>query len=160
GGPARRSRRRRPDARGGRAPCVALTRRWGRLRGAFAGSEGPGLVRGARRRRVVRFRLIAEETAGQTFVLVFETGDEAVELLGSFAREQGLSAAQLTGIGAFSDVVLGYFDWEQKDYRPISLDEQVEVVALLGDVALQDGEPVVHAHVVVARSDGAAYGGH
>jgi hypothetical protein len=45
-------------------------------------------------------------------------------------------------------------------YRPIRLDEQVEVVALVGDVALDDGEPAVHAHVVVARSDGSASGGH
>jgi uncharacterized protein len=94
------------------------------------------------------------------FVLVFEAGDEAMEGLRRFAREQALSAAQFSGIGAFSDLVLGYFDWEEKDYRPIPVDEQVEVVSLLGDVALEDGEPAVHAHVVVAGRDGAARGGH
>jgi predicted DNA-binding protein with PD1-like motif len=77
-----------------------------------------------------------------------------------FAREQSLSAAQFSGIGAFSDCVLGYFDWEKKDYQPIRVDEQVEIVALIGDVALEDGEPAVHAHAVVAGSDGAARGGH
>jgi predicted DNA-binding protein with PD1-like motif len=105
-------------------------------------------------------RLIHEDAGRQTFVLIFEAGDEAIGELNRFARTQRLSAAQFTGIGAFSDVVLGYFDWERKDYRPIPLDEQVEVVALVGDVALDDGEPAVHAHAVVARSDGAAYGGH
>jgi predicted DNA-binding protein with PD1-like motif len=29
-----------------------------------------------------------------------------------------------------------------------------------GDIALKDGEPQVHAHVVVGRSDGTAHGGH
>lgn len=105
-------------------------------------------------------KLISEEGGQQTFVLVFETGDEAMDGLSGFARERDLSAAHFTGIGAFSDAVLGWFDWQTKEYRPIRIDEQVEVVSLVGDVALQDGEPAVHAHVVVAGSDGAASGGH
>jgi len=32
--------------------------------------------------------------------------------------------------------------------------------ALLGDVALQDGRPKLHLHVVVGRRDGRAMGGH
>ena len=108
----------------------------------------------------MKARPLDEGAATQTFVLVFETGDETIAELDRFAREHGLTAAHFTGLGAFSDVVLGYFDWERKEYRPTRLDEQVELVALVGDVALQDGEPAVHAHVVVARSDGAAFGGH
>jgi predicted DNA-binding protein with PD1-like motif len=106
-------------------------------------------------------RLLASEPDGtQSFVLVFETGDEATAELDAFARAQNLSAASLRGIGAFSDVVLGYFDWQKKDYEPIRVDEQVEVLSLLGDIALKDGAPAVHVHVVVAGRDGAARGGH
>jgi predicted DNA-binding protein with PD1-like motif len=108
----------------------------------------------------MKARPIEQEAGGKTFALVFETGDEAMEELTRFVRERELTAARFDGIGAFSDVVLGYFDWQQREYRPIPLDEQVEVVALTGDVALEDGEPTVHAHVVVARSDGSAHGGH
>jgi predicted DNA-binding protein with PD1-like motif len=108
----------------------------------------------------VKSRLIHEDGGQRTFVLVFDTGDEAMDGLSEFAREQRLSAAQLTGIGAFSEVVLGYFDWQAKEYERISLNEQVEVVSLLGDVALEGEEPAVHAHVVVAHSDGRASGGH
>lgn len=95
-----------------------------------------------------------------TFALVLDTGDEVMTCLLEFAREQGLSAAHFTAIGAFESVVLGYFDWQARDYRRIPLDEQVEVVSLLGDVALQDGEPRLHAHAVVGRADGTAWGGH
>ena len=57
-------------------------------------------------------------------------------------RWQRARAAQLTGIGACSDAVLGFFDWETKDYRKIPITEQVEVVSLLGDIALgADGKP-------------------
>ena len=57
-------------------------------------------------------------------------------------------------------MTLGYFDWESKEYQKIPVREQVEVLSLIGDVALKDGEPKVHAHVVVGRSDGSTRGGH
>lgn len=103
---------------------------------------------------------VVSRNGATTHVLVFDQGDEAMGGLESFAREHGLSAASFTGIGAFSDVVLGYFDWEAKEYAEIPVGEQVEVVSLIGDVALSKGEPAVHAHVVVAKRDGSAHGGH
>lgn len=108
----------------------------------------------------MQWRELSQHEHGRTIALVFATGDEVMETLGSWCREQGIGAARFTAIGALSDVTLGWFDWETKDYREIPLDEQVEVVSLVGDVALQDDQPAVHAHVVVGRSDGAAHGGH
>ncbi len=93
-------------------------------------------------------------------VLVFDKGDEAVEQLLAFAKAENLTAASFTGIGAFSDVTLGFFDRQRQDYKTIPLAEQVEVLALAGDVALKAGEPKVHAHVVVGKADGTACGGH
>ena len=98
-----------------------------------------------------------EET---THVLVFQTGDEVVSTLEAFAREHEITAARFTAIGAFSAAKLGYFDWERKEYEEIPLAEQVEVLTLAGDVALKDGEPSVHAHVVLGKRDATAHGGH
>ena len=95
-----------------------------------------------------------------SFVLVFDKGDDPVEGIAAFAREQQLGAAHFTGIGAFSDVVVGYFDRERKDYERILIREQVEVLSLVGDIALEGEQPRVHAHVVVGKSDGSAHGGH
>jgi predicted DNA-binding protein with PD1-like motif len=104
---------------------------------------------------------IIHESDPKTFAVILDTGDEAVECLGRFAREQGLTASQLTAIGAFSRAVLGYFDWEKKDYLRIPVEEQVEVVAFLGDVAVSEGgKPTLHPHVVLARRDGSTVGGH
>jgi uncharacterized protein len=97
----------------------------------------------------------------RTFALVLDTDDEVIETLTGFAREQKLSASSFTGLGAFRDAVLGYFDWEKKDYDRIPIDEQVEVVSFVGDVTLgPKGEPKLHPHIVLARSDGSAVGGH
>ncbi len=102
------------------------------------------------------------ENAGQrTYVVVLETGDEVMECLTRFVREQGVSAAQITAIGAFSGVVLRYFDWETKKYRDIPVNEQVEVASLMGDVAESpDGNSSLHIHLVVGRRDGTAMAGH
>lgn len=93
-------------------------------------------------------------------VLVFETGDEVVSTLTSFAKDNHIAAGHFTAIGAFRDAALGYFDLEKKDYLKNKIDEQVEVVSLIGDIALEKGEPKVHAHVVVGKRNGAAMGGH
>ena len=96
----------------------------------------------------------------KTYVLVFDRGDEVMRELKRFAKERKLTASSLTAIGAFERATLGYFNWERKDYDRIEVDEQVEVVTLAGDIALADGEPKIHAHVVLGRRDGAALGGH
>lgn len=93
-------------------------------------------------------------------VLIFDTGDEVVSTLTAFAKEHHVSGAHFTAIGAFSDAGIGYFDWQKKDYLKNQVNEQVEVVSLIGDIALDKGEPKVHAHVVVGKKDGAAMGGH
>ena len=97
----------------------------------------------------------------KTFILVFGIGDELPAGLLQFAREQNLSAASFKAVGALSSVRLAWFSWESKRYEPsVTLDEQVELVSLIGDVAQKDGEPAVHAHAVVAKKDGTALGGH
>ena len=96
----------------------------------------------------------------RTYALVFETGDDVLPLLLAFAREHHLTASHFSAIGAFQRLTLGYFDWQRKDYLRIPIDEQVEVVSLLGDIAQKDDEPQVHAHVVVGKRDGTAHGGH
>lgn len=96
----------------------------------------------------------------RTFAVVFDKGDEVLENLLGFAKEHRLSAADFTGLGALSDAVLGYFDWQKKDYRRIPIDEQVEVLNLTGNIALADGEPKLHPHIVLGKADGTAHGGH
>lgn len=97
----------------------------------------------------------------KTYVVVFQTGDELFSGLTQIASDLQLAGASFKAIGALSSVRLGCLDWEAKKYRPsVVLDEQVELLSLIGDVALYEGNPHVHAHVVVAKPDGTAHGGH
>jgi len=100
----------------------------------------------------MRAELLGEREV-RTFLLVFETGDEAVAGLLKFAREYGIAGAHFTAIGSFERATVGYFDVEKKDYERLEIDEQVEVISLVGG-------PRLHAHVVIGKRDGTAHGGH
>ena len=107
-------------------------------------------------------RKLVHEAAGQRmYVAVLEAGDEVHDCLQRLAEEESLSAAQVTAIGAFRDATLAYFDWETKSYDEIPVDEQVEVLSMTGDIALDENDrPKLHLHAVLGRRDGSTVGGH
>lgn len=88
---------------------------------------------------------VLNDDAERTIALVFDTGDEVMGMLARFAEEHAIAAARFTAIGAFSRAMLGYFDWQRKDYERIPVHDQVEVLALVGDVALEAGRPKIPA---------------
>jgi len=109
----------------------------------------------------VKYRQLDDESGLAIYAVIMDEGDEAFSELTRFARETGVDGASLSGVGAGSAVVLGWFDFDAKVYRRNPIDEQVEVVSLLGDIAsAPDGQPQVHAHLVVAKRDASVFGGH
>jgi hypothetical protein len=96
-----------------------------------------------------------------TYVVILDTGEEILSSLKQFAKTAHLAGSSFKAIGALRHVELGWFNWETRKYQvAVKLDEQVELLSLIGDIALKDGEPQVHAHLVVGRADGTAHGGH
>ena len=108
----------------------------------------------------MKAKMINEQYGQKTFALIFDKGDEFISKLREFAGKQKLAGSHFTAIGAFSDVTLGYFDREKMDYKKIPLNEQVEVLSLVGNIALNKGEPKVHAHGGVGKADATTRGGH
>ena len=109
----------------------------------------------------MRAKLLDSAAERRTFVVVFDIGDEVTAGLLAFARQNGIEGAYLTAIGALQDVTLGFWRWETREYDQIPVGEQVEVLSLAGNLArTAEGEPKLHAHIVVGRADGTALGGH
>ncbi len=103
---------------------------------------------------------LINDVGEKTYAIVFDKGDEVVEGLLSFAREKKVQASHFTAIGALSDITLGYFNWTKKTFDRVSIQEQVEVLSLMGNIVFDNGDPRLHAHVVIGKSDGTAHGGH
>jgi predicted DNA-binding protein with PD1-like motif len=110
----------------------------------------------------MKSKLLDEQQGQKTYAVIFDKGDEVAEGLLNFAKENKLSASHFTAVGGFSNMTLGYFDRQKMEYKKIPLHEQVEVLSMMGDIAINEknGEPKVHAHVVVGKADGSACGGH
>jgi predicted DNA-binding protein with PD1-like motif len=110
---------------------------------------------------VMQSRLLHQSDGQRTFVIVLETSDEILASLQEFVSREQIHAASFTAIGALSDAVLLYFDWEKKSYQKIPVGEQVEVASLIGDVADDpDGNAALHIHIVLGTRDGTARAGH
>lgn len=108
----------------------------------------------------MKSKLLTEQKE-KTYAIIFETGDEVKKGLEEFAKSHNLTASTFKAIGAFERATLGYFEIETKEYEKIPINEQVEVLSLIGDVALdENGKPQIHAHCVVGKRDGTAHGGH
>lgn len=106
-------------------------------------------------------KLLHEVNGKRTFAVILQKGDEAMRCLQDFAVKERLGGAQVTAIGALSSAKLAFFDCETKQYRPIPVEEQVEVASLIGDIALgPDCKLSVHVHAVLGRRDGTALAGH
>jgi predicted DNA-binding protein with PD1-like motif len=109
----------------------------------------------------MRTKLLDDNDGLRTHAVILETGDEVMASLDRFARDERVTAARVSAIGAFRRAVLAYFDWEAKEYAAIPVEEQVEVASLDGDIALDEtGAPALHLHAVLGRRDGSALAGH
>jgi predicted DNA-binding protein with PD1-like motif len=105
-------------------------------------------------------KLVKDSPGEKVYVVIFHAGDEALSGLTDFAIKNNVQDAHFTGIGAVSRATLAWLDVPAKMYHRIGVEEQTEVLSLIGDVAMFSGKPVVHMHAVLGRHDGSTVGGH
>jgi uncharacterized protein len=94
------------------------------------------------------------------YAVILYQGDEAFSGLVEFAEKYQVTSAHFTAIGAVNGATLGWFDPERKMYKKILINGQHEVIGMSGDIALCQGKPVVHAHMIVGGADGTTRAGH
>ena len=102
-----------------------------------------------------------KEGSERVFVLILDQGEEAFMAITDFANQERIDGASVTAIGAFSEAKVGWFDIAAKKYKPIAVNEQCEVLSLIGDIAKgDDGNASLHLHAVLGLQDGSLRGGH
>lgn len=103
-------------------------------------------------------RIAAAEST--QWVLNFERGEELVSSLLAFCREQSVESATLTGLGAADQLELAYYNLSTKTYERHQIQEEVEILSLVGNVAYLAEEHVLHIHGVFGKRDLTTFGGH
>ena len=94
------------------------------------------------------------------YAVIFYQEDEAFSGLLEFAEKYQVTSAHFTAIGALDGATVGWFDPQRKMYKKIPIIGQHEVIGMSGDIALYQGKPVVHTHMVVGSPDGTTRAGH
>ncbi len=94
------------------------------------------------------------------FLLRIEAGEKLPAALVEFCETQGIRAATAEGLGALSDVELGFYDVERKEYNRTTLSGSWELLNLWADIAEYEGTLFAHTHVVLSGPDFVARGGH
>jgi predicted DNA-binding protein with PD1-like motif len=108
----------------------------------------------------MKVQLLGTTGKQKQYAVIFAKGDEAFSGLTDFAKKYNVTAAHFTAIGALDGAELAWFDPTRKMYKQIPVVGQVEVAAMIGDIATYEGKPAVHTHMVVALPDGTTRGGH
>ena len=101
-----------------------------------------------------------EYNASKELVLRLEHDADLIQSITELARNKGVEAGSFTAIGALKRARLGYYDQENNEYREMKIDTPHEMASCMGNVSLKDGEPFVHAHVVLADETGNTKAGH
>jgi hypothetical protein len=108
----------------------------------------------------MQVQLLNPGEATKQYAVIFYQGDEAYSGLQEFAEKYHVTSAHFTAIGALNGAIVGWFDPQRKMYKKIPINGQHEVIGMSGDIALYQGRPVVHTHMVVGGPDGTTHGGH
>ena len=108
----------------------------------------------------MQVQLLSESHGRKEYAVIFRKGDEAFSGLNEFAEKFHVTSAHFTAIGALRGATLAWFSPDQKMYKKIPVEGQLEVASMIGDIALFNGKPVVHTHMVVGLPDGTARAGH
>jgi uncharacterized protein len=106
-------------------------------------------------------KLVSKPGETRVWIAVLQEGEEAKQSLLEIAKKEKIEDASFVALGAFAKATVAYFDWQKKKYLDIPVDEQVEVITLVGDIVPDEtGKASLHAHTVLGRRDGSTRGGH
>ena len=108
----------------------------------------------------MKARLLSENDGVKNYVIVLAKGDEVMSGLTDFARQNKVTSASFNAIGAFSHATVAWFDDSKKEFKLNPINQQVELVSMIGNITLVNDQPAVHTHVAVASSNGTVRGGH
>ncbi len=75
------------------------------------------------------------------------------------ADEGNVKAGLVILIGTLKSVTLGFY--KDRRYEPIRIQGPLEIASCTGNLSTsENGEIIVHAHLVVSNENGEAFGGH
>jgi predicted DNA-binding protein with PD1-like motif len=99
--------------------------------------------------------------AGDYYLLRLDPGDEILDSVQRWCRDNQIYNALLIGIGSVENPTIAHYRRDTKKFTEKRLAGIYEVISLVGNVGLTDGnEPLVHLHITLSDEQMRPYGGH
>jgi predicted DNA-binding protein with PD1-like motif len=89
-----------------------------------------------------------------------EPDEDLIDSIIKLVQHYDIKSGFLNCIGAFKKITLGYYDVNKKVYKFKTFNENVELISCIGNIAYKDGDPIIHAHICVGKSNYEVIGGH
>ncbi|MBP7795435.1 MAG: DNA-binding protein [Elusimicrobiales bacterium] len=98
---------------------------------------------------------------GRTFIFSVAKGEDLLPLLQEFCKENQIKFGIITSaIGSVNKATFGFYDQKNKKYNKITVDKELEILSIQGNISLYEHKPMIHAHITFSDADGKIYGGH
>lgn len=97
---------------------------------------------------------------GRVFLERLPTDGDLLEEITRFVKKKEIKTGIIKAIGAVSEAKTGYYNQKAGEYEYTKYNQHLEIVSCIGNISILDGEPMVHAHINLADSEGKTFGGH
>lgn len=97
---------------------------------------------------------------GKSLMARLDHGADITDQITKLAGKECISMGVFCALGALTRAEIAFYDQESHEYSELIVDEPTELVSCTGNISIRDGKPFVHAHAVLAYSDGKTRGGH
>ena len=94
------------------------------------------------------------------YIVRIDKGEEIVETLKKFCKDNKIKLGSVSGIGAANKIVLGLFETATKKYHSQEFNGDFEIVPLAGNISTMNGETYLHLHANIADTKHNSFGGH
>ncbi|MAJ43951.1 MAG: DNA-binding protein [Candidatus Marinimicrobia bacterium] len=94
------------------------------------------------------------------YFVSLDPGDEINKSFENLAKIENIKSAWINGIGALTNMEMGYYDIESKSYIRKKYTEDYELTSLNGNITIKDGEVYSHTHITFSDKNFNVFGGH
>lgn len=96
----------------------------------------------------------------RTLIVRAVPGEDLIVKIEEACKEHGVRLGIVSGIGACDHATVGAYSVRTKEYTAHTFDEEMEILALMGNITTMNGEYYGHMHATLGREDGSVVGGH
>ncbi len=89
-----------------------------------------------------------------------EPGEDLIDSINDLVKKYSIKSGFVKCIGALKTFTIGFYIIDSKEYKMETFNEYVELISCIGNIAYKDGEPIIHLHVSLGKSDYSVIGGH